>query len=454
MQDLILLLRLKILEKDAETLLDGLQKLIDEVQKFGGGRARLLVEQKLKNRAFKLMNSIKGLRNKLPNLEVSAAWMEYLHIREDLTNINYEVLEIVGGLAIRGVNVVNVEETLCWIVERFLAGIPVDPPGFTVFSARDTNSPTLARLMRVRFPVKNVWALPMTAHQFATFVIEDTPELIALAKDLAVKEVQSIQPALDGGDLRSKLLLRRAEKNAVSRWAQLMADGVAVYFTGPCYAGSAILLRLNPSTVEPEEDSQAPEYERAFIILEMLRRMEPPQAVKKEGPYEGFANWLESSWKNILAAEENPDLPNQNRRNELQEFVKALVDLLNENLSYAKYPADLVPFSQNAGSWSTAQQWANDWTVSLRQETELVVPKNVDFNSNVRDAFNAGWLCWSKLESEAAENEKPESSESVDQLAEAVFALSRHIVQLFDDQESQLAGMTGPRRSRGRGTGT
>ena len=68
MQDLILLLRLKILEKDAETLLDGLQKLIDEVQKFGGGRARLLVEQKLKNRAFKLMNSIKGLRNKLPNL--------------------------------------------------------------------------------------------------------------------------------------------------------------------------------------------------------------------------------------------------------------------------------------------------------------------------------------------------------------------------------------------------
>src|SRR5689334_11159256 len=99
--DPILLLRLKLLEKDAETLLDGLQKLIDDIQRFGGGRARLLVEQKLRNRGLTLMNSIKTLRTKLPNLPAAAGWTDYLQIREDLTKINHEVLEIVGGLAIR-----------------------------------------------------------------------------------------------------------------------------------------------------------------------------------------------------------------------------------------------------------------------------------------------------------------------------------------------------------------
>jgi hypothetical protein len=406
--------RLKLLQEDVEALLDRLKKLTEDVQFFGGPQVRSHID--LQHTAVDEVTAITRLLGKIAQASSAADWTDYNEIRDNVAQINQEVLEIVQGLAIHRE---KVDETFCWIVRRFLEGIFGDFLGLTVFTARDLNAPTLARLTRVRFPVKSIWTLPFAAHQFANLKIKDTPELAEFAKETAASEAWTLR-APGAPDLARA----KAVAKAHSRWTQMISDGLAVYFTGPCYAGSAILMRLSPAAMEPDDDSQASELDRAFVILEMLRQMD----VKLEGqdlPYTGVINWLEKQWNEMLAAAGNNGLPDE-RRKELEQFVKDLTTVADRKLSSGKYPTTIIPYIE--GSWSTAQQWSQVWQGNLAKGDPLRMPDGITSSSNVRDAFNAGWLCRSKSDDDAR---------NVHTIGAAVLELCRQIVRFYQPQEEQ-----------------
>jgi hypothetical protein len=419
--------RLKLLQDDVEALLERLNKLTKEVQVFGGPRVQSHVD--LKNKAFGQGTAITDLLTKIAQASNAGGWANYNEIRDSVAQINHEVLEIVQGLAIHRE---NIDERACWIVRRFLEGISGEPLGLTVFTARDLNVPTLGRLMRVRFPVKSIWTFPFAVHQFANLKIKDTPALVDFAKQAAAREVQALPPEI------SDVAQRKAEARALSRWTQIISDGLAVYFTGPCYAGSAILMRLSPAAAELDDDWQASELDRAFAILETLRQTD----VKIEGedsPYRGFIQWLEVQWNEMLIAGGSAGLPEE-RQKELGVFIKDLIKVADQTISYAKYPLNIIPYMEASGSWSTAEQWAKLWRESLRKEENLRTPTDVGPTSNIRDAFNAGWLCWSKTD----------DIRNVDVIAKAVLDLCGQIVEPYYEPQAQPLEPPGPPGTRGR----
>jgi len=417
--------RLKVLQDDVDALLETLNSLTGDVQVFGGPRVQSHVD--LKNKAVGQRTTISDLIEKIAPASSVADWVKYNELRDNVAQINQEVLEIVQGLAIhRG----STDEKACWIVRRFLEGISGEPLGLTVFTARDLNVPTLGRLTRVRFPVKSIWTLPCTAHQFANLKIKDTPSLTALAKATAAHEAQSLPPP------PSRFAQQRMETRIQSRWLEIMSDVLAVYFTGPSYAGSTILMRLSPAGGDVDE-SQASDLDRAFVILETLRQLDSKS--DGEDPYKDFVAWLESRWNDMLAAAGSEGLSDA-RRKELLDFVSGLLTEADQSVSYAKYPLHKIPFMDSTGSWDIAQQWSKDWQTDLKNDDTLRAPGDVDASSNIRDAFNAGWLCWSKTN----------DVRKVGVIARAVFDLCGQIVEPFFHPVTQGPETSGRPGTRGR----
>ena len=422
--------RLQLLREDVEALLEGLSKIASEVLTYGGPRVQSHVE--LRNRAVAHLNAITKALTASPSQQ---AWTEYNRIRDEVTQVNQEVLEIVAGLAIHRE---NVDAKICWVVRRFLEDISGASLGLTVFTARDLNFPTLARLTRVRFPVKSIWTLPLAAHQFANLQIKDQAALEAYASDAARREAQNSQLPASGNAAQNEILRRKSESKAYSRWIQLMSDCLAVFFTGPCYAASAILMRLSPLGVELEDDSQASDIDRAYAILAMLRRMDAP-IDGDDPPYTEFIDWLEARWKGMLTAAGSVG-PAPDRAAELDSFVSGLARLADQEVAYAKYPLMPLPYV-NSGSWSSAQIWAQDWISSVKANSPLTTP-DVSVSGTVRDAFNAGWLVYSKIPGQPGE---------VNALAAAVKATCDRIVApyLSPPQTMQPPGKPGARPQPG-----
>jgi hypothetical protein len=389
--------RVKLLQDDLTFLQDRLTTLSLEVKDSGESRVSQI---ELSKEAGTKLKVIKKL------LEDPVDWRRFNRIRDEVTQINQEVLEIVQGLAMRRG---NADETCCLIVRKFLECISQDELGLTVFTARDLNIPTLARLTRLRFPVRSIWTLPWAAHQFANLKIDSEPELKTFAQDAAAREVHARMPEA------SDAWRRKAEAAAYRRWQQTMSDALAVYFSGPCYAGSAILLRLSPATPDMEDDSLAAETDRAFVILEVLRQMdENPQ--DQASPYGPFTRWLEDQWNVMLTEAGGPALPEERRR-ELADFVKDLIRLADSTVGYAGYPLE-APVVPSQASWTTAQLWSREWENNLSKGKDLEVPRGANRMSDLRDALNAGWLCRSKAEG-------PEKSNVI---ASAVLDLCKAIV--------------------------
>ena len=110
--------RLKLLQEDVEALLDRLKKLTEDVRCFGGPQVHSHID--LHRTAVDEIEAIKRLLEKIAKASSAADWTDYNKIRDNVTQINQEVLEIVQGLAIHRD---NLDGTFCWIVRRYLEGI-------------------------------------------------------------------------------------------------------------------------------------------------------------------------------------------------------------------------------------------------------------------------------------------------------------------------------------------
>lgn len=425
--------RLVLLRDDVQTLLLGLKKIGEEILTYGGPRVQSDVE--LRRRAMGHLKAIDDLLKGETAPAGKEAWGEYNRIRDEVTQVNQEVLEMVAALAMHRE---NVDAKVCWIVRRFLEDISAGQLGLTVFTARDLNFPTLARLARVRFPVKSVWTLPLAAHHLANLQIKDAPKVDAYALQTAKRDAEKSAPQTAGNASQNEVLRRKAEAKAYSRAIQLISDSLAVLFTGPCYAASATLLRLSPLGVELEDESQASDIDRAFVILETLRQMNVVES-GDEPPYATFITWLEGRWNAILEAAGSAG-PSADRAQELTAFVGDLVKLAGQELAYALYPLTPADY-YTSGGWSIARKWALEWANNIRGEMPLT-PGNKDELNTVRDAFNAGWAAYAKIAGQPGAR---------DAIGNAVMGVCEEIVRPYYEpaMKTQPAGPPGARARPG-----
>jgi len=102
--------RLKVLQDDVDALLETLNSLTGDVQVFGGPRVQSHVD--LKNKAVGQRTTISDLIEKIAPASSVADWVKYNELRDNVAQINQEVLEIVQGLAIHRGS--TDEKACCW----------------------------------------------------------------------------------------------------------------------------------------------------------------------------------------------------------------------------------------------------------------------------------------------------------------------------------------------------
>lgn len=248
----------------------------------------------------------------------------------------------------------------------------------------------LGRYIRLRFPAWTVWHLPLLGHDYG-----------ALLPNLALNE-----PRL-----------------AEYRSSRLFADAFATYALGPAYPFSLLFLELKPYAANAaggaianangngNGNGDSPEGEhvdfaRAMVVLNMLEQMnelENQNARNRNpsNPYNDVLMYLRDDWNAAVenankfedAGERVGGLP-QARVSQLSDLVADVWDILGQ-FRDLRYSASL----ENMG-WKSAMKISEFWDHQLENKEPLSVPPIL--TSELRDAFNAGWLCRQAHKQDAA----------------------------------------------------
>jgi hypothetical protein len=387
--------RLNMLDEDLSGVLAGLQKLEADLTDLGTAER---VNMLLLRTVTVLQRKIITLRTDVKEKPLATKWIEYGCLRETGDQVYREFLEIVGGVAIRKR---EIDEKICLVAQELVRGA-LDPPSMTIVVLGNSRVPNLSRLMRIRFSDRTVWTLPLTAHQFAHLMLEDHKDDL---KDFILRKAEaevgpaSPDTALAAADpeSRRRQIARNKSLEAVRiRWEQMIADCIAVFIVGPCYAGSAVMFQFSPVATSAETEGWTHDIERAHVCLEMLRALDK-QA--DDSPYGEFIQWLEQLWAQMLADAGNPEALTASRKTELNSFVEEVYQILDQNLPYAQYPIYAGPNLLNLGGWTIATQWARAWMQQAKGggASGMQIPTDLGKSSKVGDALNAAWLCRSKL---------------------------------------------------------
>jgi hypothetical protein len=166
---------------------------------------------------------------------------------------------------------------------------------FTVTAAGEAFAER-GQVIRLRFPVSDIWNLPVVVHEFGHF----------LASRLRTsKEGTAVLPF-------QQILIERTQGQVNKTWYYLnefFADMVATYAIGPAYGYSCVLMRFNAVQAWQEVDKlHPPDGHRAFVIFETLELMN--QQNGGNGEFTGIIKKLKEFWHGSLIAAGRPqELP-------------------------------------------------------------------------------------------------------------------------------------------------
>jgi hypothetical protein len=242
-------------------------------------------------------------------VRMKAAWTAFDGLEVDTGRLLTEVLALIQGARSRAD-----PTSLASIADRLLDEFSANLDDFEwkrfTFESEGEGFTGSTRFIRLRFPMKDIWNLPVAAHEFGHF-------LASVIKVPA--EAESLVKALGTGN----------EVDRDKNWYYLnefFADAVAVYATGPAYGYTSLLVRFNPVRAWSETDSIHPQDgERAELILRMLDRM----GAEPDGGELGLpAQTLRGFWTAALAAAGQPLTMTPERTQAIDNLVHESYDLI------------------------------------------------------------------------------------------------------------------------------
>jgi hypothetical protein len=279
---------------------------------------------------------------------LAALWKEYTDLEGACESLFGEIVELMGGLALRDRSVDRwlfavADKLVEWYAQRVN-----DSWAVTVPRVRGAVARKLISIVGLSFPEWSVWALPLTAHEFARQSFRFS------RKAARIKE--QIEVALPGV----------WEGQQISQPEVLYADAFATFTTGPAYLLATIGLRLSPQ-----------EAARALVIFRVLERLDDRKKTFHKDFLADFrAQWKDSPVSGSLGREE---------AERAEHFADAALDALKA------YNYDAATYSV-VQDWSKAMDVKDVWEENAgKPGKELGVPAQRPLK--LIDVLNAAWYC-------------------------------------------------------------
>ena len=153
-------------------------------------------------------------------------WKEYDDLEKSAESLFGEIVELMGGLALRDR---SVDPWLFAMADRlvgwYTARTSDSWDAVTVPWVRAAATRTLVRIVGLRLPEWNIWALPLTAYEFAH---------------------QYLRFGQRTTEMRNMIATELGQGQQIADQEVLLADAFATFITGPAYLLAAIGLRLSP----------------------------------------------------------------------------------------------------------------------------------------------------------------------------------------------------------------
>ena len=372
MDDLILSAQMDALEQNLASAKGMLESILESKEKKGPDPATSgLLKTRITGRIKRLKSIREGLEKILQDASkdekereqaLTTAWKDYAAVRRQSRGIFKECHDFLSGIAVRDRHKQPDKriDIICCVADELLTRCAkdLDVKGHTVtIPGEEPFSPTLARIIRLRFPEWDVWNLPFAFHEFGHVVADET------------KDFQDFLKEQDSDEQRK------------SHLNELFADAFATYMLGPAYACASILLRFDPSTAyEEEEEHRASYAKRVYFILETLKKMDASLAgsgLFARGPYEDIIHKLQDAWEIALKGARPSD--------GLTEEDKDLLDLLFTKIYEILDFEVLVMYDDER------------WTIAQGLSGQLLKDKpaseKLTGREELRDVPNAAWHC-------------------------------------------------------------
>jgi hypothetical protein len=330
--------------------------------------------------------ALKYVQDEVDNdMPLDACWDSFQGTREKCQPILRECLALTQGALARST---GLDDRLCQIADFLLdglsdlglSGLNVEWGRFTILAEGEFFG-EMAAVIRLRYPETSIWNLPVAAHEFGHFVIEETEVLRAGGEfENYVQQYQDVFPQMpEVEDERVRTYERERRRRFLHEY---YADVFAVYTMGPAYAYTCLLLRFDPKTAY-RDGEEHPSYEkRAHVILQTLEKM---NAFQDSGYYSGIIEYLCSSWqRSVKAARPSGQSASNETLWRLEELVDELHVRLSERMPYARY-----------SGWPRAfglSRRLTDQNSTLASESEDNL-RDVLAAAKLRDVLNAAWRC-------------------------------------------------------------
>jgi hypothetical protein len=350
--------------------LDLLATQCDEIKKLINSKG---VNVKLYNRAAPdFLIRIDGQRSKIAKQRSrvdtggfsETSWSTLYDCEYDCSRLFGECLAFLQAARARGQ---DVDVDLCEIADALIDELTetltnIKWNRFTVLSTEEFFS-DFAQIIRLRFPFRGIWDLPISAHEFGHFV--------ATELNLASPDGSHSLPFQE---YKSDFKKQYADRG--DEWMfyieEYFADVFATYVLGPAYACTCLLLRFDPSSAHSERDKRHPSYaNRAHAISQTLLRMNNEKDSKGDfklpvDTLTGFWNAaLESTGQKAAVIDEA----------QVGSFVSTFYEMLKSGAPRARF-----------NRWNVAKS-LSPWLKAS------VTPSNVtaaDFR--ISDLLNTAWL--------------------------------------------------------------
>ena len=270
----------------------------------------------------------------------------------------------------------NADLDLCEIADamfgEFAKAAGLEWNSFSVFAATDTFD-AKTQVIRVRYPLSDIWDLPVGMHEFGHFLSsrlrQQRPDGSAFLPFQEHKDL-FVPPKNDAGEELRRGVNWRAQVE------EIFADVCAAYAGGPAFAYSCLLVRFDPAAANERSDAEHPTYaERAYAILQTLARR------NNEDPgRNGLATIIErldQCWQGACVAAESPVQIGADYQKWLGGQVSALYGML-------KSGAGGLRFSR----WESAAQ--------KLQWLEESQPPSSTGDFSIAELLNTAWMCRAK----------------------------------------------------------
>jgi hypothetical protein len=323
------------------------------------------------------------LHERLQNLRGSARqqWAQLADIATKSDRLAEEALAFVGGLQARSL---GLDGRCCDLADQLIQSIGSDlvaPYSAAItLPAASEYMDVLSAVIRVRYPSRGVWDLPIALHEFGHYLAAATGTWTLSPHAVIARE-------------------REKSRSEGAHAEELWADAFATYVAGPAYAAAA-LSRLNPVRADVDASTHPSATKRSLVMFNTLNHLQASwkRSGRAGGSLEPAVSLVEQLWGERRTAAGVTDV-SQDAQSVVTSLTDEFLDILDEEVVGNRYA--------NSTGARTVVKWL------LKEGPQPVDPLLIDI-------LNGGWWARRRVESDGRPDLLSDISPAIDELCETI----------------------------------